>query len=370
MPKFSFAIDRGGTFTDIYVRRPDGTSRILKLLSEDKHYVDAPTEGIRRILEDELKIQLPRSQPIDASQIESIRMGTTVATNALLERKGQRVALAITKGFKDLLYIGNQSRPNLFELNISKPGVLYDEIVEVDERVILKIENCQMNLLKDEKIRRGQTTTGDTVFIWKAVDDGALVKDLRRIIEKGITSLAVLLIHSYKFPQHEIIVENLAKKLGFKNISLSSKIMPMIKAVPRGFTTTADAYLTPVIQKYVTAFTSGFKNLDYKKLLFMQSDGGLAPIDSFFGSKAILSGPAGGVVGVALTAYDEDSGRPVIGYDMGGTSTDVSRYGGRFEHVFEATTANIIIQAPQRSLKPIRHKINKLPDGINDIVID
>ncbi|XP_060681659.1 5-oxoprolinase [Hemiscyllium ocellatum] len=351
--KFQFAIDRGGTFTDIFSRCPGGKIRVMKLLSEDPaNYQDAPTEGIRRILQEETGMQLPRDHLIDTSRIDWIRMGTTVATNALLERKGERVALVITKGFKDLLHIGNQSRPKIFDLEIVMPEVLYEEVIEVDERVVLQQDGCQLPKQADLETALG--ATGERVEVWKAVNMSQLKGQLMDILLRGIQSLAVVLLHSYIWPHHEKQIGDLAKQLGFKHISLSSEVMPMIRAVPRGYTACADAYLTPCIKKYLNGFCAGFQDsLKDVRVLFMQSDGGLTPMEQFSGSRAILSGPAGGVVGYARTTHTGGCAKPVIGFDMGGTSTDVSRYAGEYEHVFEATTAGITIQAPQLDVNTV-----------------
>lgn len=350
--KFRFAIDRGGTFTDVYCQCPGGKIRVMKLLSVDPaNYSDAPREGIRRILESETGIQMPPENPIDTSLIEWIRMGTTVATNALLERKGERMALVVTKGFKDVLFIGNQARPKLFDLEIVCPEVLYEEVVEVDERMILKNEKCE---LEKSQWRNTSGTTGEEMYVQQEVEIKNLEKQLIDLKEQGINSLACVLMHSYMNNEHEKIVGDLAIKLGFEHVSLSSQVMPMVRIVPRGFTACADAYLTPAIKKYLNGFSSGFKNkLADTNVLFMQSDGGLTPMDSFNGSRAILSGPAGGVVGYAMTSFKKETELPVIGFDMGGTSTDVSRYAGDYEHVFESTTAGITIQAPQLDVNTV-----------------
>ncbi|VDM45575.1 unnamed protein product [Toxocara canis] len=348
---FGFAIDRGGTFTDVYVKKPDGSCRVLKLLSEDfTNYRDAPTEAIRRVLEEELHIKIPRGCPVPTDNISWIRMGTTVATNALLERKGERCALLITKGFKDLLYIGNQTRPSIFEFDICLPDVLYEEVIEVDERVIVADDTCQLDL----NAPKDQARNLEEVFVEKAVDEGLVKQQLKWIYDKGIRSLAVVFLHSYKYPNHEKQVGEIAAKMGFSNISLSSDVMPMIKIVPRGYTACADAYLTPKIRDYINSFNAGFiDDLKGVRVEFMQSDGGLCPVEKFFGSRAILSGPAAGVVGVSLTAYDALTKQPIIGFDMGGTSTDVksdsevSRYAGSFAHVMETAIAGVTIQAPQ-----------------------
>lgn len=353
MDGFQFAIDRGGTFTDVYARCPGGKTKVMKLLSEDPaNYQDAPREGIRRILEEETGQRMPADKPLDTSAIQWIRMGTTVATNALLERKGEKMALVITKGFKDLLHIGNQARPKIFDLIISVPDVLYDKVVEVSERVVLHKDVCQLE--KRPNITTAIGTTGEKVEIWEPLDETQLREDLTAIARSGIRSLAVVLMHSYTYSAHEERVGAIAKELGFKHVSLSSSVMKMVKIVPRGFTACADAYLTPCIKTYLASFASGFHdNLKGKRVLFMQSDGGLTPMNKFNGSRAILSGPAGGVVGYAQTTYQKYSALPVIGFDMGGTSTDVSRYAGEYEHVFETTTAGVTIQAPQLDINTV-----------------
>uniref|UniRef100_A0A671NK89 5-oxoprolinase-like n=1 Tax=Sinocyclocheilus anshuiensis TaxID=1608454 RepID=A0A671NK89_9TELE len=339
--KFDFAIDRGGTFTDVFARLPDGRERVLKLLSYDpQNYRDAPTEGIRRVLEQETGQSFPRDQALDTSQIDWIRMGTTVATNALLERQGERTALLVTRGFRDLLHIGTQARPNLFDLEVCMPEVLYEEVIEVEERVILRQDSCQL--------------PRNDLEVWQELDLQRVEQDLRRVQSKGISSLAVLLLHSYTWTAHEKAVGSLAKRLGFNQVSLSSEVMPMVRAVPRGYTVCADAYLTPKIHLYLTEFSAGFKGgLKDVDVLFMQSDGGLTPMEQFYGSRAVLSGPAGGVVGYAVTCYGFMEKKPVIGFDMGGTSTDVSRYAGQYEHVFEATISGITLQAPQLDISTV-----------------
>ncbi|XP_053618619.1 5-oxoprolinase isoform X2 [Plodia interpunctella] len=349
---FQFAIDRGGTFTDVFARCPNGKVRVMKLLSVDpQNYDDAPTEAIRRILQEETGNALDKDGKVNTSLIESIRMGTTVATNALLERKGARVALVINKGFKDLLFIGNQARPHIFELDIKRPSVLYTDVVEVDCRVIPALEDrCQM-----KKTWPSVTgTTGEKMLIMKELDADAVREDLLVLRRKGIESIAVVLAHSYTYADHEVMIGKIAVDLGFKQVSLSHTVTSMVRMVPRGFTACADAYLTPHIREYVRGFSSGFSDgLKNANVLFMQSDGGLTPMNLFNGSRAILSGPAGGVVGYAMTSYQKETGLPVIGFDMGGTSTDVSRYAGALEHVHEATTAGVTIQAPQLDINTV-----------------
>lgn len=322
----------------------------MKLLSEDpNNYPDAPREGIRRILQEETGQAFPAGEKIDASKIEWIRMGTTVATNALLERKGEPTALVVSAGFKDLLYIGNQARPHLFDLTCTKPDMLYDAVVEADERVYLCRDDCCLNLNAPEAVG----TTDEKVAIVKPLDVQKLRADLEKVLSRGIKSLSVALLHSYTYKEHERLVGKCAAELGFRHVSLSSDVMPMVRIVPRGFTACVDAYLTPCIKDYISSFVCGFKdNIKDVSVLFMQSDGGLTPMKMFSGSRSILSGPAGGVVGYAKTSYGADQ-VPVIGFDMGGTSTDVSRYDGHFDHTFETTTAGVTIQAPQLDISTV-----------------
>lgn len=358
-PKISIAIDRGGTFTDVLFRAGD-REEAFKLLSVDpSNYKDANIEGIRRVLEKVTGTVIPRAQPLDTSLISSIRLGTTVATNALLERKGARCALVTTKGFKDLLHIGDQSRPDLFALNIVKPGVLFEKVVEADERVTMPAflvdptSYDAQELVDDKKFVHGETK--EVFEILKPLDTEKLQQDLKMLKNEGIDSVAIVFIHGFNFQQHEKEAGRIAKKLGFKNISLSHEILPVLKAVPRGQSTVADAYLTPIVKDYIANFLSGFKP-DFEKhtrVEFMQSDGGLCSWRNFTGLKSLLSGPAGGVVGEAKTCYDPDNKIPVIGFDMGGTSTDASRYAGEYEFSFESVTAGIKIAAPQLDINTV-----------------
>lgn len=373
------AIDRGGTFTDC-VGNP-GTGKmeddvLIKLLSVDpQNYDDAPLEGIRRLLSRFSGEEIPRGQPLDTTKIESIRMGTTVATNALLERKGEDIALVVTKGFKDCLEIGNQSRPNIFDLAIRKPEVLYKKVVEVDERVTLEDyaedperhrTDAQAAEHAGEDVELVKGLSGEAVRILQRPQKERIRKQLQEVYDSGLRSIAVCLMHGYTYPKHEAMVGKIAKEIGFEHVSLSHELMPMIKLVPRATSACADAYLTPAIRKYIDGFQRGFEGgLGTKSVKrdegakgarceFMQSDGGLVDVDIFSGLRAILSGPAGGVVGYALTSYDPATGTPVIGFDMGGTSTDVSRYGsGRYDHVFETTTAGVTIQSPQLDINTV-----------------
>ena len=349
-PSFRFSIDRGGTFTDVYAEVPGESGfRVVKLLSEDpQNYPDAPREGIRRILESVTGETFPK-ESFNAEKIEWIRMGTTVATNALLERKGAKTALVTTKGFRDLLQIGNQSRAKIFDLKIQKLDLLYEEVIEVNERV--RIFKNSGNSKLDSGLEIVEGTTGEKFAVLAKPDLVVVRQELKAVFEKGIRAVAVVFLHAYAFPEHERQIGVIAREIGFEQISLSHEVMPMVKMVARGDTTTVDAYLTPHIRNYLESFRSGFSdNLEKTQLLFMQSDGGLTDSGNFKGSNAILSGPAGGVVGYAMTT---DLGQPVIGFDMGGTSTDVSRYGDDYELVHETETAGVRIQAPQMHIKTV-----------------
>ncbi len=400
--KFQFSIDRGGTFTDIHCVLPSGEEIVTKLLSEDpSNYSDAPTEGIRRILSQYDKstpnASYSRNQKVSTQNISSIRMGTTVATNALLERNGEKTGLIITKGYKDLLEIGNQSRNNIFDLSCKKPEGLYDHAEEIDERVILShfLEHDEDNHDKTSATESASSLsfaiqaqnvppsnyekglTNEQIIIVSQPQQSQIHQILQTFQSKNIKSIAIVLLHSYTYPKHEEYIANIAKSMNyFTNISLSSTIMPMIKIVSRGHTACAAAYLTPKIAHYIDSFVKGFDDdlLKNVRISFMKSDGGLTPVNDFGGHQAILSGPAGGVVGYAKTAYraggallrDDDGGNnnntngdhderimPVIGFDMGGTSTDVSRYDGILELVFETTTAGVAIQAPQLDINTV-----------------
>mmetsp|Transcript_22596 Transcript_22596/g.32352 ORF Transcript_22596/g.32352 Transcript_22596/m.32352 type:complete len:1303 (-) Transcript_22596:929-4837(-) len=380
--KFHFAIDRGGTFTDVHAILPSGEEHVTKLLSVDpSNYPDAPTEGIRRVLAefDSTNGPYERGVPLKTAMIGSIRMGTTVATNALLERNGARTGLVITKGFRDLLAIGNQSRPNIFDLTITTPEIIYERVIEVDERVMLDkflssdtshlVEGrdaaipladaslfCESAKPAPTNGPRVLSVTGETYIQMRIPDLQDVRNQLQSLLDDGIHSLAIVFLHSFAFPDHEKIVGDLAKQMGFLDIALSSAVMPMVKMTSRGHTACAAAYLTPSIAEYLKTFKKGFDSgLKDIRLDFMTSDGGLTPVCSFLGHNAILSGPAAGVVGFSKTAYDAASPKPqpVIGFDMGGTSTDVSRYDGHLEHVFETTTAGVVVQAPQLDIHTV-----------------
>jgi len=317
---WTFAIDRGGTFTDVIARSPSGQTVVEKLLSENPgQYQDAALEAIRRVLKRN-----------DGGEAASVRMGTTVATNALLERKGDRVALAITRGFGDALRIGYQARPNIFARHIVLPEQPYERVVEVDERI---------------------GANGDTV---RPLDEGSARAALEGIRAEGVEALAIVLVHGWRYRQHERRLAKIARELGFTQVSVSHEVAPLIKLVGRGDTTVVDAYLSPVLRRYVDRVASGLAAST--KLQFMQSNGGLADAQAFRGKDAILSGPAGGVVGmVAASAPHFADGEPVrlIGFDMGGTSTDVSHYSGRFELADESQVAGVRIRAPMMQIHTV-----------------
>ncbi|MGP0566371.1 MULTISPECIES: hydantoinase B/oxoprolinase family protein [unclassified Nitrospina] len=346
--RFRFSIDRGGTFTDVYAEVPGEPGyRVVKLLSEDPdHYPDAPVEGIRRVLEELLGTPLPK-EGFDASSVEWVRMGTTVATNALLERKGAKTALVVTRGFADALAIGKQNRPHLFQLAIPTPQPLYSTVLEIDER---------LRLLKPDEIDRTphaiRCPSGDAVEVLATPEWGEVRDDLQRLKDDGIESLAVVLLHAYAWDAHEKKIEALAHEIGFAHVSVSSATMSRIKLVERGQTTVVDAALTPHIRLYLQGFRGRFQN-PKTDLLFMQSDGGLVRADRFKGSNAILSGPAGGVVGYAATGFDPHHPQPLIGFDMGGTSTDVSRFDGHYDWVQETEIAAVHLMAPQLDIRTV-----------------
>ncbi|MEP2985670.1 MULTISPECIES: hydantoinase B/oxoprolinase family protein [Alphaproteobacteria] len=322
---WQFWVDRGGTFTDIVAKSPEGDLRTHKLLSENPEaYLDAAVHGIREILD------LKADAPVPTGLIEAVKMGTTVATNALLERKGEKTVLFITKGMKDLLRIGYQNRPKLFDLNIVLPELLYDDVVEVDERL---------------------DADGNIVI---ALDTTAAREALSRAYGKGYRSVAIALMHSYRFPDHEQRLGDMAKQSGFTQISLSHEVSPLIKLVGRGDTAVVDAYLSPILRQYVSQVANalGAHSGGCERLMFMQSNGGLTDARLFHGRDAILSGPAGGVVGMVRSA-GELGYEKLIGFDMGGTSTDVCHYAGEFERSFETEVAGVRMRAPMMSIHTV-----------------
>ncbi|WP_321871204.1 hydantoinase B/oxoprolinase family protein [Paraburkholderia tropica] len=318
--RWQFWIDRGGTFTDIVARRPDGTLITHKLLSENpEQYRDAAVAGIRHLL------GLRTDESITPALVEVVKMGTTVATNALLERKGEPVALVTTRGFRDVLRIAYQNRPRLFDLDINLPTALYDRVVEISERIGAR---------------------GETIV---PLDCGEARQVLREVFDSGIRALAIVLIHGYRYTTHERMLAELARQIGFSHISVSHEVSPLMKMVSRGDTTVVDAYLSPILRRYVQQVADEMPGVN---LQFMQSNGGLTRADVFQGKDAVLSGPAGGIVGMVRTAQAAGFGR-VIGFDMGGTSTDVSHFNGEFEREFETQVAGVRMRAPMMSIHTV-----------------
>ncbi|MBT6542699.1 MAG: 5-oxoprolinase [Rhodobacteraceae bacterium] len=322
---WQFWVDRGGTFTDIVAKTPEGELQTHKLLSENPEvYPDAAVHGIRELL------GLGPDDTIPSGQIGAVKMGTTVATNALLERKGERTLLLITQGMRDLLRIGYQNRPRLFDLNIELPELLYDDVIEIKERI---------------------GADGETIT---ALDTTHAREALSRTYGKGYRSVAIALMHSYRFPDHEQKLGQMAEQSGFTQVSLSHESSPLIKIVSRGDTAVVDAYLSPILGRYVkqVADALGTSKGGCERLMFMRSNGGLTDATLFEGRDAILSGPAGGVVGMVRTAaelgYDK-----LIGFDMGGTSTDVCHYAGEFERSFETEVAGVRMRAPMMSIHTV-----------------
>ncbi len=320
--KWEFWIDRGGTFTDVVARQPNGEVITHKLLSENpEQYRDAAIQGIRDILGDVLG--LDKHQVLPVEKIGAIKMGTTIATNALLERQGEPTLLVITKGFKDQLRIGYQTRPDLFALHVQLPEMLYCEVLEIDERI-----DAQGNILSP-------------------LDERGARIELQRHYDNGLRCLAIVLMHGYRYQQHETQLARIAKQIGFSQISVSHQVSPLMKLVSRGDTTVVDAYLSPILRRYVNQVSVQLHGMEQHggRLMFMRSNGGLTDAQFFQGKDAILSGPAGGVVGMARVC--EAAGfNHVIGFDMGGTSTDVSHYNGEFEKAFETQVAGVRLRAP------------------------
>jgi 5-oxoprolinase (ATP-hydrolysing) len=320
--QWEFWIDRGGTFTDVVGRRPDGTLVAHKLLSENPEaYADASVQGIRDLL------GLTLGEPIPQGRVGAIKMGTTVATNALLERKGDRTLLVTTKGFRDALKIGYQARPKIFARHIVKPDMLFERVVEVAERV------------------RADGT------VEAAPDLAALREDFERAQADGIDAVAIVFMHSYRYPDHEQQAASLAREMGFRQVSVSHEVSRLIKLVGRGDTTVVDAYLSPILRRYVAKVAEALGGSSPPPeeaaipLMFMMSSGGLTAAELFQGKDAILSGPAGGVVGMAQTGREAGFPR-LIGFDMGGTSTDVSHFDGEYERAFETEVAGVRMRAP------------------------
>jgi 5-oxoprolinase (ATP-hydrolysing) len=322
---WQFWIDRGGTFTDVVARRPDGSLVTHKLLSENpEQYRDAALQGIRNLL------GLAADAPLPDGVIDAVKMGTTVATNALLERKGERTLLIITKGFADALRIAYQNRPKLFVRHIVLPELLYERVVEIDERM---------------------TAEGEEL---RAVDLATARGDLLAAYRAGIRSAAIVLLHGYRYPEHERLLAELAREIGFTQISVSHLVSPLMKLVSRGDTTVVDAYLSPILRRYVDLVAGELAGSAEggTRLMFMQSNGGLVDARRFQGKDSILSGPAGGIVGAVRTAemggFDK-----IIGFDMGGTSTDVSHYAGEYERTFETVVAGVRMRAPMMMINTV-----------------
>ena len=311
--RWQFWIDRGGTFTDIVARRPDGRLLTHKLLSDSpEHYPDAALHGIRELL------GIPADQPIPAESIAAVKMGTTVATNALLERKGDRTLLLITQGFRDALRIGYQNRPKLFARQIVLPELLYERVAEVRERV---------------------SAHGEVLISFEPASARAPLEDA---YAAGIRAVAIVFLHGYRYWEHEQQAAALAQEMGFTQISVSHQVSPLMKLVGRGDTTVVDAYLSPILRRYVDRVAG---ELGDARLLFMQSNGGLADARHFHGKDSILSGPAGGIVGATRNAAQAGFDR-IITFDMGGTSTDVAHYAGEYERAFETLVAGVRLRAP------------------------
>ncbi len=318
--RWQFWVDRGGTFTDIVGHAPDGLVHTRKLLSENpSQYPDAAVEGIRRLL------GLAPGEPITANRVACVKMGTTVATNALLERKGERTLLVITRGFRDALRIATQARPQLFARHIVLPELLYDRVVEAAERV----------------------SAGGEII--EPLDEYALRRDMHAAFGAGLRACAIVFLHGYRYVKHELAAERLAREIGFSQISVSHRVSPLMKLVPRGDTSVVDAYLSPILRRYVDRVAALMPGVP---LLFMQSSGGLTRADRFQGKDAILSGPAGGIVGMARTAQAAGHAS-VIGFDMGGTSTDVSHFAGEYERAFDTAVGGVRVRAPMMNIHSI-----------------
>jgi len=320
LPRWQFWIDRGGTFTDVIGRDPDGALHTLKLLSEDPgHYRDAAVAGIRRLL------GLAEDEPITPARVESVKMGTTVATNALLERKGERTLLVITRGFRDALRIATQARPRLFERHIVLPEMLYEKVIEADERI------------------------GADGVVLSVLASTPLAAALAAAHAEGLRACAIVFLHAYRFPGHERAAADLARAAGFTQVSVSHDVSPLLKLVPRGDTTVVDAYLSPILRRYVGSIEAQMPGVP---VYLMQSSGGLTRAAHLRGKDAILSGPAGGIVGMVRTAHAAGVAR-LIGFDMGGTSTDVSHYANEYERVFDTQVAGVRVRAPMLALETI-----------------
>ena len=325
MMPWKFFADRGGTFTDIVAITPDNQIITHKLLSQNpERYEDAIVQGIRDIL------GLSPQDFLTSEEIEVIKIGTTVGTNALLERKGDRTVLVITKGFKDALRIGYQNRPDIFAREIILPELLYEEVIEIEERI-----DAQGNELIPLNLEQVKT-------------------DLIKIYQSGIRSCAITLMHSYRYPEHEKQVAKIAEEIGFTQMSVSHQVSPLMKLISRGDTTVVDAYISPILRRYVNQVTNQLNNNEKSsiKLMFMQSNGGLTNANNFQGKDSLLSGPAGGIVGAVQTSLKAGFNK-IITFDMGGTSTDVAHFNGEYERQFETEIAGIRMRVPMMAIHTV-----------------
>ncbi|PYH85591.1 putative 5-oxoprolinase [Aspergillus uvarum CBS 121591] len=356
-PDINIAIDRGGTFCDVLVQIAGQPDLVFKLLSEDPaNYRDAPTEAIRRALETIEGRSIPKSVRLDGSRIASCRIGTTIATNALLEGKGEKFAFVATQGFRDVCTIGDQTRPRLFDLNVRKATPLHRKAVEVNERIT--IDDYDLNPFPLDASRDiydpalVRTASGEIVRVVQPLDVEAVRETLRELKAEGYDSVAIAFMHSYLHPGHEEITATLARELGFRYVTTSAEVSPAIKYLRRSNSVCSEAFLYPIVQRYVTDFEDGFSVLP-QRVDFMCSDGGLRSSRNFRGNEALLSGPAGGVVGIAKTCFDPSNPTPIIGFDMGGTSTDVSRYDGAYDYLSETTIAGRLITIPMLNIATV-----------------
>ncbi|CAG8020166.1 unnamed protein product [Penicillium olsonii] len=361
LPEINISIgpdkDRGGTFCDVLVQVGGRDDLVFKLLSEDpQNYRDAPTEAIRRALEVIENRRIPVGELLDGSRIASCRIGTTIATNALLEGKGREFAFVTTKGFKDVCVIDDQTRPKLFALNVRKPPALHSVSVEIDERIT--IEDYDLNPFPLDKALEltdpalVRTRSGEVIRILKEIDIVEVREVLNGLLSAGYKSLVISFMHSYLYSHHEDQVAEIAQSMGFETVIKASEVSPVIKFLQRSTSASSEAYLYPLVRDYVKAFQAGFSILP-QRVEFMGSDGGLRQADKFRGNEALLSGPAGGVVGIARTCFDAAEGTPVLGFDMGGTSTDVCRYDGKYDYLTETTVGGRKIAAPMLNISTV-----------------
>ncbi|MBX9724301.1 MAG: hydantoinase/oxoprolinase family protein, partial [Candidatus Obscuribacterales bacterium] len=314
--KWSFWIDRGGTFTDVIARTPEGKLLTRKILSESSHRRDSAVHGIKEIL---------AANNSSLAELGQLRMGTTIGTNALLTRQGAKTAFVTSKGFADCVRIAYQNRPDIFALEISLPEMLYQQVIEFDERI-----DFSGKILKEPDLEK-------------------LKSDLQAAFDAGTRSCAIALMHGYKYPTHEILAAKVAKEIGFEQISVSHESAPLMKLISRADTTLADAYLTPLLHSYIEGLRRDLGNL---QLHFMQSNGGLAAASLFKGKDSILSGPAGGLVG-AIKAAESAGFDKLVSFDMGGTSTDVSHFHGEIEHIYDTEISGMRIRAPMMDIHTV-----------------